>query len=376
MDPLEAYAPLMARALDLAERGGAATSPNPMVGCVVVDSDGAVLGEGYHRRAGEPHAEVEALAAAANAGHDVHGAVVVVSLEPCDHEGRTPACSLALIRADVGSVVYAVADTHNPGGGRALEAAGVPVIEGVCSAEARGLNEAWFHASEAGRPHFHLKTAQTLNGRVTLARNGEPWITGPAARAHVHRLRRRTAAVMVGVGTVVADDPRLTVRDWPPADAKDSWPEVQPLRVVLDTRLSTPLDSRLVTSVDQGPVLILCGQDADPARIHELESTGVDVTALPTSEEGIDLHAVAGELMRRGVTGVLVETGPTLATAFLQAGLVDRWSMFVAPEWVTSRSALPLLLSDRSGADFHLVDARWSVFDDDACVTGRIEIRE
>lgn len=363
----------MRRALELAERGGGRTAPNPMVGCVLVTSDGTVIGEGYHRQAGGPHAEVVALEAARAGGHDPAGATAVVTLEPCDAHNRTPPCTVALLEAGVAEVVYALSDPHiGKGGAERLRAGGVLVTGGVLEAEARRLLEPWLHFVTTGRPHFHVKTAQTLNGRVTRGREGEPWITGPEARRLVHRLRRRSAAVMVGSGTVLADDPLLTVRDWPPQEEAEEWPEVQPVRVVLDTRLRTPLDARLVVTAGVLPLWILAGEDAPAERERELAGRGAEVIRVATGRTGLDLAAVADELARREITGLLVEAGPTLATALLEAGLVDRWTMLLAPDWVTRKGALPVLLTDAPYVGFELVEPEWSIHGPDAAVTGQV----
>lgn len=364
----------MGRAMALAERGGGGTSPNPMVGCVIVDGEGRILGEGYHARAGGPHAEAVALAAAAAAGRDVRGATAVITLEPCAHLGRTASCAQALAAAGIGRVVYAMGDPADGKGGKEqLAAAGIPSTGGVCEAEARRLNEAWLHYVEAGRPFFHLKTAQTLNGRVTRGREGERWVTGPESRAAVHRLRRRHAGILVGVNTVLADDPLLTVRAEPVADGDEpAWPAVQPLRAVLDSHLRVPAGSRLVQSVAEGPLLIFCAAGGHSEREAELEDHGVEIVRVPTAGKGLDLMAVAEDLAHRGVTGVFVEPGPTLATALLEAGLADRWTIFLAPDWVTARGALPLLLTTAPHVGFSLADAEWDLHGRDASVSGRI----
>lgn len=366
----------MQRALELAERGGGATAPNPMVGCVLVAPDGTVAGEGFHRRAGGPHAEVEALEAARRAGRDPAGALAVVTLEPCDTHHRTPPCTVALLEAGVERVVYAVSDPHvGRGGAERLRAGGVDVRGGILEAPSRRLIEPWLHFVQSGRPLIHMKTAQTLNARVTRGRKSEPWVTGRDARQAVHRLRRRHRALLVGAGTVLVDDPLLTVRDWPPPGEADDWPEVQPIRVVLDSGLRTPLDSRLVRSVADAPVWIFAATDAPAGREADLAERGVEVIRVERGREGVDLAAVVDELARRQVPGVLVEAGPTLATAFLEADLVDRWTMFLAPDWVTERGALPMLLRESPDMGFELVDAEWSVHGRDAAVTGRVRGR-
>ncbi|MGH7556860.1 MAG: bifunctional diaminohydroxyphosphoribosylaminopyrimidine deaminase/5-amino-6-(5-phosphoribosylamino)uracil reductase RibD [Gemmatimonadota bacterium] len=364
---------LMRRALELAEHGGGATAPNPMVGCVLVASDGTVIGEGYHRRAGGPHAEIVALAAAREGGHDPAGSLAVVTLEPCNAHNRTPPCTVALLEAGVERVAYAVADPHiGKGGSERLRAGGVEVAGGLLERSGRRLIEPWLHFVESGRPFIHVKTAQTLNARVTRGRESHPWVTGLEARQAVHRLRRQYRAVMVGVGTVIADDPLLTVRDWPIAEEADGWPEVQPIRVVLDSRLRTPLESRLVSSVAAGPVWIFASTDAPAEREASLAERGVEVIRVERGREGVDLEAVAEELARREVPGLLVETGPTLATALLEADLVHRWTMFLAPDWVTAKGALPMLLTESPYMGFELAGAEWSVHGRDAAVTGRV----
>lgn len=363
----------MERALALAERGGGGTAPNPMVGCVIADSGGRVLGEGFHRRAGRPHAEIEALRAVAAAGHDPRGATVVVTLEPCAHQGRTPACVDALVEAGIGRVAYATEDPHTgKGGAGRLAAAGIPAIPGLLRREAELLAEPWLHFIRSGRPLFHLKSALTLNGRVTRGARGPRWITGPEARAAVHRLRRRHAAVVVGIGTALADDPLLTVRDWPPPGGPPAdpsplpWPDVQPLRVVLDARLRLPPGSRLARTAGDAPVLVLCAEDAPRDREAPLGDRGVEVRRVGSGPTGLDLDAVAAVLADRGVTGALVEPGPTLARGFRAAGLVDRWTLFVAPVWEAAEDAVPFL----DGLGLELRDPIWETHGPDASVSG------
>lgn len=370
------FGPLMDRALALAERGGGRTAPNPMVGCVIADEAGRILGEGFHRRAGEPHAEVEALATARAAGHDVRGAIAVVSLEPCAHQGRTPPCVDALVAAGIGSVVYGVEDPHTgKGGAERLSAAGIPVAGGLRRREAELLVEPWLHFVRTGRPFFHLKSAITLNGRVTRGEGKPPSITGEEARRAVHRLRRRYPAVVVGIGTALADDPLLTVRDWPPAAAAAEsglpWPPVQPLRIVLDSRLRLPPGSRLAATAAESPVLVLTAPDAPPARAEALSRRGVEVERVAVGEGGLDLGAVANALAARGLTGALVEPGPQLAGGLLAAGLIDRWTLFVAPIWEPAGDALPLL-SGAAREALALRDPIWEWHGPDFSVSGSL----
>ena len=368
---------LMDRALALAERGGCGTAPNPMVGCVIAAPDGRVLGEGFHRRAGEDHAEVEALAAVRAAGLDPRGMVAVVTLEPCAHQGKTPPCVDALVAAGIGQVVFGVEDPHTGrGGAERLRDAGVEVRSGVRARAIRLLIEPWLHFIETGRPLMHLKSAITLNGRMTRGAKASRWITGEEARRAVHRLRRRHAAVVIGIGTALADDPLLTVRDWPSpggpfheADAPP-WPAVQPLRVVLDSELRLPVESRLATSVSEGPVLVLCAERADRGREAALAAQGVQVERVDSGAGRLDLFAVAAALGRRGLTGALVEPGPALAAGLIAAGLADRWTVFVAPVWEPSDDAIPLVLAN--GTPVELDDPVWELHGRDASVSGRV----
>lgn len=291
----------MRRALDLARRGLRTTSPNPIVGAVVLDRRGEPVGEGWHHRAGGPHAEIAALTAA---GERARGGTAVVTLEPCAHHGRTGPCTEALIAAGVARVVYAVPDPVHGGGAAVLRAHGIDVHGGLEESAAARENEAWLHAVATGRPFVTWKYAATLDGRSAAADGSSRWITGPAARADVHRLRAASDAVLVGVGTVLADDPQLTARD---ADASR-----QPLRVVLDSTGRTPPGA----AVRAGP-----GQ--------HLILTGAEVKRGPHGR--IDLAAALRLLYQRDVRGLLLEGGPTLAGAFLAAGLVDKVIGYLAP---------------------------------------------
>lgn len=312
----------MRRAIALAARALGTTSPNPVVGCVLLDDAGRTLGEGWHRRAGGPHAEVEALRAAADAGHDVRGGTAVVTLEPCNHTGRTGPCAQALLDAGIARVVYAVADP-NPaatGGAATLEAAGVDTESGLLADEAAAGNVAWLTSVLHRRPFVLWKYAATLDGRSAAADGTSRWISSAASRADVHRLRAEADAVVVGSGTLRADDPHLAVRGPVP----DRDPVTQPLRVVVDTRATVKPGARVLD--DAAPTLIVVGEDADTAHLP-----GVDIARLPGDATGIDVHALLAELYGRGVCSVLLEGGSTLAGAFLAAGAVDRVVGYLAP---------------------------------------------
>ena len=310
----------MRRALTLAARGAGRTSPNPMVGAVMVRDD-EVIGEGHHRAAGSPHAEVEALR---RAGEAARGATLYVTLEPCAHHGRTPPCTEAIIAAGVSRVVAAMRDPDPRVDGRgiaALRAAGVTVDVGTLGPDAERLNEAFVTRVRLGRPFVVLKLATTLDGRVAVP--GRRYLVGEPALAVVHRLRARSDAVLVGIGTVLADDPRLTVRA---ARGRN------PLRVIVDTDARTPANSNVVRCADPKHTLILVGEGADRARTAALTSAGVDILPLPGSDNGhLDLGAALSCLAERGVNSVLCEGGPTIGTALLRLGLVQRLLLLFAP---------------------------------------------
>jgi diaminohydroxyphosphoribosylaminopyrimidine deaminase/5-amino-6-(5-phosphoribosylamino)uracil reductase len=319
----------MARAIELARRGLWTADPNPRVGCVLADG-ARVVGEGWHERAGGPHAEIVALAAA---GAAARGATAYVTLEPCSHHGRTPPCADALVAAGIARVVYAMRDPNprvDGGGAARLAAAGIPVEGGLLEPEARDLNPGFISRMTRGRPWVTVKLAASLDGGTALPGGESRWITGEAAREDVQRLRARSSAVMTGSGTVLADDPRLDVRL--PGAVR------QPLRVVLDSRLRTPPAARILAP--PGQALILCAQ-ADPARACALQASGAEVVMVAGAEGGIDLDAALALLASRGVNELLVECGAGLAGALFAAGLVDELLLYLAPA-LLGRGARPL----------------------------------
>ena len=320
----------MARALKLAARGLNTTDPNPRVGCVVAQGD-EVVGEGYHQRAGGPHAEVVALSAA---GERARGATAYVTLEPCSHHGRTPPCVEALIAAGVARVVFAIGDPNprvNGGGVARLREAGIEVEGGVLEASARALNPGFLSRMERGRPWVRVKLASSLDGRTALADGESRWITGDAARADVQKLRARASALLTGSGTVLQDDPRLNVR-LPGATR-------QPLRIVLDPELETPPEARILAPPGE-TILMTASQDA--VRAGRLAAAGARVENLPRDGSGLDLRAVMTRLAELEVNELHVESGATLAGAFLAAGLVDELVVFMAPT-LLGEGARPLL---------------------------------
>ncbi|MGV8960510.1 MAG: bifunctional diaminohydroxyphosphoribosylaminopyrimidine deaminase/5-amino-6-(5-phosphoribosylamino)uracil reductase RibD [Stenotrophomonas sp.] len=319
---------LMARALHLAERGAWTTRPNPMVGCVIAHGD-EVVGEGFHQRAGGPHAEVFALR---QAGERARGATAYVTLEPCAHYGRTPPCALALIEAGVARVVVAMGDPFpdvDGGGFALLRQAGIEVAEGLMAAQARALNQGFLSRTERGRPFVRVKLAGSLDGRTAMANGESKWITGEAARHDVQRWRARAGAILTASGTVLADDPALTVRL---PDGGDFMP---PLRVVLDAQLRT-LACRHVRE-GRAPTLYLHAADRSCATVADAEFAG-----LPLHDGRFDLHQVLQLLGERGINEVHVEAGATLCGALLAAGLVDELLLYMAP-LLLGDTARPLL---------------------------------
>jgi diaminohydroxyphosphoribosylaminopyrimidine deaminase/5-amino-6-(5-phosphoribosylamino)uracil reductase len=343
----------MSRALKLAERGLETADPNPRVGCVLVRA-GEIVGEGWHRRAGEAHAEIETLA---SAGERARGATAYVTLEPCVHHGRTPPCTAALIAAGVNRVVAAMPDPDPRVAGRgfaALEDSGVAVDVGLMEAEARALNRGFISRMTLGRPFVRLKLAASVDGRTALASGESRWITGEAARRDVHRWRARSSAVLTGIGTVLADDPSLTVRlDGQAQDRR------QPLRIVLDSGLRTPPKAKLLNL--PGRALILTSSE-NTARRQALESSGADVVALTKTGDGLDLQAVLDRLAKEQCNEVMVEAGSRLSGALLAAGLVDELLLYFAPcvlgDTARGMFRLPELTNMDERHEFEVCDAR------------------
>ena len=335
----------MARALELAERGRGLTSPNPLVGAVVV-REGRIVGEGFHARAGGPHAEVEALA---HAGAAARGATLYVTLEPCNHVGRTAPCVDAVLAAGVRRVVAAIADT-NPrvrGGGAArLRAAGVEVSLGCGVDEARAQNRVFFTAVRELRPHVTLKCAMTLDGKIAAADGSARWITGEEARREAHRMRSHSDAVAVGIGTALADDPALDVRLGAP------WPR-EPYRVVVDSAARLPVAARLIAAGTAGRAVVAVTDDAPADRVAALEARGATVLRCKARQARVDVEDLCTRLFALEVMALLVEGGGGLAAAFAEAGLVDRAAFFVAPK-LLGGAAAPTAIA---GAGRPLADA-------------------
>ncbi|MCW4149563.1 bifunctional diaminohydroxyphosphoribosylaminopyrimidine deaminase/5-amino-6-(5-phosphoribosylamino)uracil reductase RibD [Halomonas sp. 18H] len=321
----------MARALRLARRGLYTTDPNPRVGCVLV-KQGAMVGEGFHVRAGEPHAEIHALQ---QAGDAARSATAYVTLEPCAHQGRTGPCAVALAEAGVARVVIAMQDPNPEVSGRGIELlkeAGVAVEVGVLEEQARVLNLGFISRMARGRPHVCLKMAMSLDGRTAMRSGESQWITGPSARREVQRLRACSSAVLTGVESVIFDNSRLTVRaeqlELPDAT---SIAQRQPLRVIVDSGLRLPLAAACLTQPGRTLLATVAGHEAE--RLDRLEAAGAEVVELPAGSEGrIDLPALLAYLAaEESVNDVLLETGATLAGVMVDVGLVDEMQLFVAP---------------------------------------------
>ncbi len=349
------------RAIALARKAGNRARPNPPVGCILV-RDGVVVGEGFHERAGQPHAEIEALRAA---GSKAAGATAYVTLEPCNHQGRTGPCSEALIAAQVARVVYGC-DDPNPvavGGGARLMQAGVAVTSGVMASECATVAEVFLTNIGRQRPFFRLKLAATLDGYTAAADGSSRWITGPAARAKVHALRADADAVLVGSGTVLRDDPNLNVRHVPC--------DKQPTRVVLDRRLRTTR-RHLITQTQHQPTIVCTTTSKQDAAEHLFAGSGVTVLAVGDGRDGW-LQQVSAALLQRGLHAIFCEPGATLAAAMVRAGLVDRIDLVVGGKLLGSgRSVFEDLgiarIEDAKEVDIDHVER----IDNDAWISARV----
>jgi len=320
---------MMQRALDLAAQGAGQVSPGPLVGTVIVDANGEIAGEGFYLYEQIKHAETVALE---RAGDKARGGTAYVSLEPHAHQGRTPPCTDALIKAGIKRVVAPIEDPNPKVSGRGfahLRAAGIDVCVGVLATEASRLNEAYVHFMRTGRPFVHLKMAASLDGKVATVNGDSRWITGEQARARVHELRHSSDAIMIGGRTARADDPLLTDR----SGKKRRRPLV---RVVIEQYLRLSTESQLAQTTDAGPVLIFACDDPDPDELNALQSRGVEVIAQGSA---LDLASVLDELGQRSIQSVLVEGGPFLAGLMLEASLVNKVTFFVAPLIVGGQDA-------------------------------------
>ncbi len=340
----------MAEALRLAEQGLYTTDPNPRVGCVLV-KDGNVVGRGFHRRAGEAHAEVNALK---QAGSDAHGATVYVTLEPCAHFGRTGPCANMLVQANVARVIAAMADPNPQVAGKGFEklrAAGIETAVGLLATETRALNPGFVSRMTRGRPWVRSKLAVSLDGRTALASGASKWISGEAAREDAQRWRARSSAILTGIGTLLADDPALTVR------LPGEWR--QPRRIVVDAQLRTPADARLLKKAGKTLIATLV---ADARRHAALVTAGAAIMVLPAADGHVDLAALMRQLAANECNEVLVEAGAVLNGALLKAGLLDELIIYMAPQILgdTARGMFRLPALDRlqERIELQLADVR------------------
>lgn len=313
----------MKRALFLARNGLRMTSPNPMVGCVIV-KDGRIIGEGWHKKYGNPHAEIEAINYANNHGENIRGATVYVTLEPCSHFGKTPPCANRLVDEGVAEVITAMRDPNpkvNGNGIKILREAGIKVTElAEFETEAKFLNRGFVFVHKYARPFVSLKAAISLDGRMNLANGSSKWITGIESRTESHRMRAENDAVIVGIGTVLSDDPELTVRH---------VEGINPLRVILDSRLRTPTSAKIIGHDNK--CLILTSENSDRQKAEALTDSGAEIVRVKSSGNHVDIHSALEYLAGRGVLTLMAEGGPEVLSAFLREGLADYMRLFIAP---------------------------------------------
>ena len=340
----------MRRAIELARRGTGFTNPNPLVGAVLV-RDGEIIAEGWHARCGGPHAERAALANCRTRGISPEGATLYVTLEPCCHTGKQPPCTEAVIEAGIARVVVGSADPNPLVAGRGckqLRAAGIEVDEGIARAECDAINPIFFHFITHHTPYVTLKYAMTLDGKIATKTGASRWITGPDARKRVHAERLKHAAIMVGIGTVLADDPQLTCRIEGGRN---------PLRVICDSHLRTPATSAIVQTARNVPTIIACAPNASDVRAFELEQAGCEIARIPACDGCIDLRRLMDTLGARGIDSVFIEGGATLAAAALEAGVVQHVQAFIAPK-LFAGTAAP---SPLGGTGIDAPDQAWTL---------------
>jgi len=362
----------MGSALKLAAKGIGSVEPNPAVGCIIVKA-GQMVGRGYHKQFGGPHAEINAIDDCRTLSIKPEGGTMYVTLEPCCHQGKTGPCTEAIIDAKLARVVVATADPASHANGKGIEQlrqAGIQVEVGLCEEEAQQLNAPFFKYARTGKCWVVLKWAQSLDGKLAYARQSEEqrWISNELSRKDAHKLRRRVGAVVVGIGTVLADDPMLTPR---PSKGK------KPLRVVLDNTLRIPLKSRLLRTVKTCPVLICTHQaaaEAHPKHAERIAKRGVEILNVTQASQSSNLHFLLDELSGRGIQQVLVEGGPKVLTSFLKEGLADEVVVYIAPKILaadgTAYIAEPMT-AQLAGIDLEHVEIK--AFADDVRVSGRVK---
>jgi diaminohydroxyphosphoribosylaminopyrimidine deaminase/5-amino-6-(5-phosphoribosylamino)uracil reductase len=363
----------MKTALELAVKGIGDVEPNPLVGCVIV-KDNHIIGQGYHQRFGGPHAEINALADCRQKGLDPAGSTVYVTLEPCCHTGKTGPCTLPLIEAKVACVVAAVQDPGDNVSGKGFEQlrqAGIEVVTGVCESEARRLNAPFFRHAKTGLPWVIAKWAQSIDGRLSWqnppSQGQGHWISNEKSRLDAHILRKRTQAILIGVNTVISDNPRLTIR------IPDTTIDRPPLRIVLDTHLRMPWESHLITT-PEAPTLIVTGRhtvQTETDKVASFFSAGVDVLAVNETDSHCDLLSVLAQLGKRGVQQLLVEGGPTVLSAFFKEHLVNEVCVYIAPLILGAGGIADLSAGLAGGVTAkRLSDVKIQTLDKDIKITG------
>lgn len=324
----------MRQALKLARQAEGRTNPNPMVGAVIVDEAGAIVGEGWHERAGEPHAEVHALA---QAGESAQGATMYVTLEPCSHFGRTPPCADAIIASGLKRVIVAMKDPNPKVAGQGinkLKAAGIKVRVGLLEEEARDMNAVFLKHISGGMPFVTLKYAMSLDGKIAASSGDSRWISGEESRRRVHQMRNTSDAVLLGIGSVLADDPLLNTR------LEDEPHPHHPLRVIADPLLALPLSSQIVKTAGQYPTVVFCSQAAEMSRAEALAEAGVEIAIVAGDENSVDLTILLRQLYTgKNVCSLLVEGGASINSAFIRKGLADKLCVFIAPKLIGGHDA-------------------------------------
>ncbi len=360
----------MHQALELAEKGRGWTSPNPMVGAVVV-KDGRIVGRGYHQRTGGPHAEVHAID---DAGKQARGATIYVTLEPCNHFGRTPPCTQKIMDAGVVQVVVAMTDP-NPdvrgGGNHTLRENGIDVVTGICEKEARTLNEGFSTWITTGKPFVIVKCAATLDGRIATRTGDARWVTGSASRQFVHRIRHGVDGIMVGVNTVKQDNPSLTTR-------LEAETGSDPTRIILDTQLSMPVSAKLLHQQSNAPTWVICGPGAAANRRSALEKAGATVIEAPLKENRIDLSMLMDKLGALNITSLLIEGGGTVLGSVFADGIADKVCFFYAPKILGDDRGVPICRgsgpeSMQASTPIHAMTVHR--FDDDVMLQGYLKPR-
>jgi diaminohydroxyphosphoribosylaminopyrimidine deaminase/5-amino-6-(5-phosphoribosylamino)uracil reductase len=356
----------MTMALDLARKGQGYTSPNPMVGAVVV-KDGEVIGSGYHQAVGLAHAEVNAIE---DAGAQTKGATLYVNLEPCNHTGRTPPCTRKILDAGIKRVVVAMEDPNTKAGGGAalLRRHGIEVLIGVCEEPAKKLNEAFLKYVHTKRPFVLLKCAATLDGRIATRSGDSKWVTGEKARKFVHQLRHAVDAILVGIGTIQADDPSLTTR-------LDSGNGLDPVRIVLDTHLSISPSARILQLDSNSDTILVTGDRVPANKRRAVKKKGVRLIELPIHKDGIEMQPLMDRLGKMGITSLLVEGGSRVIASAFSSGIVDKVLFFYAPKILGGDDGIPICRGpgpERMKDCIRIKNIRVQRFDDDVMIEGYI----